>query len=112
MEDPISAPNTELAWDGGDSFAMGAREIECFEPRLSLRRGARRGAVETAKPAAATPARPRRPSAFTVEGETALLPGVPPRPATLLVGVLPPALGIVSRYWLIAEFPGGAELLD
>jgi hypothetical protein len=43
-------------------------------------------------------------------------PCEPPEPwepgtgCTVLVGLLPPAVGMVSSYWLTPEFPGGAIL--
>ena len=93
------------------------------------------GAVAAASAAAAAPCGPWAASACRVEDEIVLPPPelpplelapppeppAPPEPCeppepcdppptgcTVLVGRLPPAVGIVSSYWLTPEFPGGA----
>jgi hypothetical protein len=66
--------------------------------------------VALANARASCPELPPFDKARWVERGTALLPGCPPPPWWLWrppVGFPPPAVGMLSMYWLIAELPGG-----
>jgi len=107
---------------GDEPFPLEGADTEEGVPPPALGAAGRGwvGAVACASPAAATPAGPCAASARAVEGATGPLPPPlppppPPEPCeppptgwTVLVGLLPAAVGIVSSYWLTPELPGGA----